>query len=362
MIQAKQQNLSISEELITGSAGSQPVSMRHVGFARQIAFAGEKGKPITVEAGLYRVEASDDGHIVLVSDTGKATPIPTVRDWHDQVVDAPVALDVVKEDVHALVLLLPGGVALHSSGSYGQVRTLPAVTVHDLTTFYEGIFKLHKLKFGSFFNPNIWTLNWGKILPKTPALPFAPAGSPPNWVSTKVATCQVPSAGSQAVPQAGIQRPEPGSASGIPLSQPGDVILRGPYKGYYVSSTDVTATFSAGLTLAGKTVELLVTGQVVSLGYAMILSMTWQDTYRIVAGANGPVTFPGVVLVTGKTSADQPPAGTTWPAMFQQALSSTSGLGVPTFFELRLDGISLAQQTFYYFASYAGGPPPEIRP
>jgi hypothetical protein len=354
MIQAKQQNPSISEELITGSAGSPPLSMRHVGFTRPLAFAAEKGKPIMVEAGLYRVEASDDGHIVLVSDTGKATPVPTVRDWHDQVVDGPVALDVVKEDVHALVLLLPGGVALHSSGSYGQVRTLPAVKVHDLTTFYEGIFKLHKLKFGSVFNPNIWTLNWGKVLPKTPALPFAPASSPPNWVSTKVATCVVPSAGSHG--------PEAGSASGVPLSQPGDVVLRGPYKGYYVSTTDVTATFSPGLTLAGKTVELLVTGQVVSLGYAMILSMTWQDTYRIVASANGPVTFPGVVLVTGKTSADQPPAGTTWPAIFQQALSSSSGLGVPTVFELRVDGISLVQQTFYYFASYAGGPPPEIRP
>ncbi|HEY4758512.1 MAG TPA: hypothetical protein VIH43_08130, partial [Chthoniobacterales bacterium] len=92
MIQAKQQNLSNSEDLITGSAGSQPLSMRHVGFARPLAFAAEKGKPITVEAGLYRVEASDDGHIVLVSDTGEATPVPTVKDWHDQVVGAPVAL------------------------------------------------------------------------------------------------------------------------------------------------------------------------------------------------------------------------------------------------------------------------------
>src|SRR5213078_2070636 len=146
MIQAKQQKPSNSEGLIRGSAGSPRLSMRHVGFARSLTFAAEKDKPIIVEAGLYRVEASDDGRIVLVSDTGEATPIPTVRDWHDQVFDAPVVLDVEKEDVHALVLLLPGGVALHSSGSYGQVRTLPAVTVHDLTTFYEGIFKLHKLK------------------------------------------------------------------------------------------------------------------------------------------------------------------------------------------------------------------------
>jgi len=288
-----------------------------------------------------------------VSDTGEATPIPTVRDWHDQVFDAPVVLDVEKEDVHALVLLLPGGVALHSSGSYGQVRTLPAVTVHDLTTFYEGIFKLHKLKFGSFFNPNLWTLNWGKVLPTTPAVPFVPAGFPPNWVSTKVVTCEAPPASSYG--------PQPGTQSGNPPFQPGDVVLRGPFKSYYVSTTDVTATFSGGLLLAGKTVELLVTAHVVWIGYPTIVSMTWQDTYRIVPGANGPVTFPGVVLVTGRSSGELP-AGTTWPAMFQQALSSPSGLGVPTVFELRVDGVSLAEQTFFYFASYSGGPPPEIRP
>jgi hypothetical protein len=355
MIQAKQQNPSISEELITGSAGSPPLSMRHVGFARPLAFAAEKGKPIMVEAGLYRVEASDDGRIVLVSDTGKATPVPTVKDWHDQVVDAPVALDVEREDEHALVLLLPGGVALHSSGSYGQVREAhtPVGTVQDLTTFYEGIFKLHKLKYGGLFNPNIWTLNWGKVLPTTPAVPFVPAGFPPNWVSTKVATCEAPPTSSYG-PQAGTQ-------SGNPPFRPGDVVLRGPFKDYYVSTTDVTTTFSSGLTLAGKTVELLVTAQVVWIGYPTIVSMTWQDTYRIVPSANGPVTFPGVVLVTGRTSGD-PPAGTTWPAALQEWLYSSSGLGVPTVFELRVDGVILAQQTFFYFASYSGGPPPEIRP
>ena len=96
MIQAKQHNPSNSERFssIGGRAGSPPPTIRHVGFARSLAFAAEKGKPIIVEAGLYRVEASDDGRIVLVSDTGEATPVPTVRDWHDQAFDAPVALDV----------------------------------------------------------------------------------------------------------------------------------------------------------------------------------------------------------------------------------------------------------------------------
>ena len=355
MIQAKQQNPFNSEGLIRESAGSPPLSMRHVGFARPLAFAAEKGEPIVVEAGLYRVEASDDGRIVLVSDTGEATPVPTVRDWHDQAFDAPVALDVERGDEHALVLLLPGGVALHSSGSYGQVRSGDmAGPVHDLTTFYEGIFKIHKLKFGSFFNPNLWTLNWGKVLPTTPAAPFVPASFPPNWVSTKVVTCEVPPAGSYGPGG-------PGTASGISPFQPGEVVLRGPFKGYYVSTTDVIATFSGGLLLAGKAVELLVTAHVVSIGYPTILSMTWQDTYRIVPGVNGPVTFAGVVLATGRTSGE-PPAGTTWPAIFQERLYSPSGRGVPTIFELRVDGVTLAEQTFFYFASYSGGPPPEIRP
>src|SRR5438094_8571519 len=100
MIQAKQQNPSNSERLIRGSAGSPPPTIRHVGFARSLAFAAEKGKPIIVEAGLYRVEASDDGRIVLVSDTGEATPIPTVRDWHDQTLYRPVALGLERGDWH----------------------------------------------------------------------------------------------------------------------------------------------------------------------------------------------------------------------------------------------------------------------
>jgi hypothetical protein len=47
---------------------------------------------------------------------------------------------------------------------------------------------------------------------------------------------------------------------------------------------------------------------------------------------------------------------------FQKRLYSPSSRGVPTVFELRVDGVILAEQTFFYFASYSGGPPPEIRP
>jgi hypothetical protein len=326
---------------IGGSAGVPTPAMRHVAFAKEVTFAACDSKPVTLDAGLYRVEVSDAGQIVLVSEAGASVEVPAARDWHDQRFDQPLALDFEGEDNHSIALLLPGGLALHATGSYGQVRsgsTSPAV--RPFTDFHDKIITFHK--FAELVSERLWTLNWGKVVPATPAAPFVPASFPPNLVSTRVVTCYVP--------------------FGVPPFKPGDVINRGPFKGYYVSTTNVTATVSAGVNLPGKAVELLVTAHVVSFGMPTILSMTWRDTYRIIAGANGPITFPDVILATGRTPTSEPPGGTTWAAKVQQALYSSSGLGVPTVFELRVDGVTLAEQTFYYFASYAGGPPPEIRP
>jgi len=328
--------------------------MRHVAFAKEVTFATRDGKPVTLDAGLYRVEASDAGQIVLISDAGASIEVPAARDWHDQPFDEPVALDLEGEHDHSIALLLPGGLALQATGYYGQVRSSPSSPVRDFVDFHDKLLAFHK-KFADRFNTKLWTLTWGKVVPATPAAPFVPASFPPNWVSTRVVTCVVPPAGSYG--PAG-----PGTASGVPPFNPGDVINRGPFKGYYVSTTNVTATVSAGVQLPGKTVELLVTAHVVTTGFPTILSMTWQDTYRIVAGANGPVIFPGVVLATGRTPTSEPPGGTTWEAQVQELLYSSSGRGVPTVFELRVDSVTLAEKTFYYFASYAGGPPPEIRP
>jgi hypothetical protein len=341
---------------IGGWASGPTPAMRHVAFAKEVTFASRDSKPVTLDAGLYRVEASDAGQIVLVSDAGTSIEVPAARDWHDQPFDQPVALDLEGEHDHSIALLLPGGLALHATGSYGQVHSSPSSpAVHDFKDFHDKVFTFHTLKFADRFNPNLWTLNWGKVVPATPAAPFVPASFPPNWVSTRVVTCFVPPAGSYGPGG-------PGTASGVPPFNPGDVINRGPFKGYYVSTTNVTATVSPGVHLPGKTVELLVTAHVVTLGIPTILSMTWQDTYRIVASANGPVTFPDVVLATGRTPTSEPPGGTTWAAQVQERLYSSSGRGVPTVFELRVDSVPLAEETFYYFAGYAGGPPPEIRP
>ncbi len=336
---------------IVGRGGTP--AMRHVAFAKEVTFAGHDSNPVTLDAGLYKVEASDAERIMLVSDAGASVEVPAARDWHDQPFDQPVALDLEGEQGHSIALLLPGGLALHATGSYGQVRSSPAA--RPLRDFHDKIFNFHKLKIADRLSVALWSLNWGKIVPATPVAPFVPASFPPNLVSTRVVTCHVPPAGSYGPGG-------PGTASGVPPFNPGDIINRGPFKGYYVSTTNVTATFSAGVNLPGKAVELLVTAHVASLGIPTILSMTWRDTYRLIAGANGPITFPGVILATGRTPTSAPPGGTTWAAKVQEALYSSSGRGVPTVFELRVDGVTLAEETFYYFASYAGGPPPEIRP
>ena len=327
-----------------GWAGAPTPAMRHVAFSKEVTFAARDSKSVTLAAGLYRVEASDAGEIVLVSDAGTPIEVQAAKDWHDQPFDQPVALDLEGERDHSIALLLPGGVALHAAGAYGQVRSSPpAAAVRDFNDFNEKIFTFHKLKFAERFIANRWTLNWGKVVPATPASLFVPASFPPNWASTRVVTCFVP-------------------PPGWPPYNPGDILSRGPFKGHYVSTTNVTATVSAGVRLPGKTVELLVTAHVVTLGLPTILSMTWQDTYRIVAGANGPVTFPGVILATGRTPTTEPSDGTSWATHVQERFYSTSGRGVQTVFELRVDGVTLAEETFYYFASYAGGPPPVIRP
>jgi hypothetical protein len=136
-------------------------------------------------------------------------------------------------------------------------------------------------------------------------------------------------------------------------------VRRGPFPGYLVSTTPVRVTCSAGV--AGKVVELRVTAHVVSLGVPTILSMTWQDVYRIVPATNGPVDFPAVIVATGRVPSGPPPAGTTWEAEVQKRLSSSTGFGVPIVFELHLNGDWITWRQMEYYASYPGGPPPVIR-
>jgi hypothetical protein len=203
--------------------------------------------------------------------------------------------------------------------------------------------------------PEYWRafhkFGFGTIEPGTSPTPFAPQTFPPNWVRSTVVTCYVPPAGSYGPGG-------PGTASGVPVFAPGSEVRRGPYPGYIVSTTPVRV-FCPG-SEAGQMVELRVTAHVASLGIPTILSMTWQDVYRIVPAVDGPVDFPGVIVATGRTPVTPPPPGVSYTAQVQAQLTSATGYGVPIVFDLYMNGNWLASRQMGYYASYPGGPPPVI--
>ena len=71
-------------------------------------------------------------------------------------------------------------------------------------------------------------------------------------------------------------------------------------------------------------VQLLTTNYVVSLG-GNILSMTWTDVYQIAAPSNGPITFPGVIVATGRVPVGPAPANTSWEAEVAKPRGVLSG-------------------------------------
>jgi hypothetical protein len=107
-------------------------------------------------------------------------------------------------------------------------------------------------------------------------------------------------------------------------------------------------------------VELRTTAHVATIGIPTILSMTWQDIYRIVPTVDGPVDFPGVIVATGRFPPTPPPPGVNYTAQVQARLTSPTGFGVPVIFDLYLDGAWIASRQMAYYASYPGGPPPVL--
>jgi hypothetical protein len=106
-------------------------------------------------------------------------------------------------------------------------------------------------------------------------------------------------------------------------------------------------------------VELRATAHVATI-VPTILSMTWQDIYRVVPAVDGPVDFSGVIVATGRfPKTPRRPASTT-PRRWQGRLTSPTGVGVPVTFDLYLDGVWIASRQMAYYASYAGGPPPVL--
>jgi hypothetical protein len=94
-----------------------------------------------------------------------------------------------------------------------------------------------------------------------------------------------------------------------------------------------------------------------------MMSMTWRDWYHIVPTAHGPVTFPGVIVANARvyTSGHTPPAGKTWGDVAADMLTSPSGMGAPTDFELFVDGISVAAMRCGYIGHGTPGGPPALK-
>ena len=329
--------------------------MEFVGFDEPVRLTGRGGEPVTIETGLYRVEVADEGEVVLTGHDGTATRVQTAPGGHPLALEEPLAVTVAgKGRERQLAVLLPGGRALiagSAAAAPGEAppRVAPAPLAEAILLKYHlpGTPLLQRSDFWRSFHKYLF----GTIEPGTAPTGFGPQTFPPNWVGTTVVTCYVPPAGSYGPGG-------PGTASGVPPFPPGTMVRRGPFPGYLVSTTPVRVTCPGGA--AGQVVELRVTAHVATVGIPTILSMTWEDVYRIVPAAGGPVDFPGVIVATGRVPTSPPPPGTTWAAKVQAQRSSSTGFGVPIVLDLYVAGHWVASRQMGYYASYPGGPPPVI--
>jgi hypothetical protein len=240
--------------------------MQFVGIDERTRLMRPGGEAVTIEPGLYRVDVAGAGLIALVADDGTATLVEAEHGGHPLELDEPLAVAFdVEEGDRRLGVLLPGGLALVAGASRIAPADAPGQRLFCCPGFASAVLKkplpdLVAIAFHKF--------SFGTIEPGTSPTPFAPQTFPPNWVRSVVVTCYVPPAGSWGPGG-------PGTASGVPVFQPGTEVRRGPYPGYLVSTTPVRVTCPGSE--AGKVVELRVTEHVATIGDPTILSMTWQD-------------------------------------------------------------------------------------
>lgn len=323
--------------------------MQFVGIDERTRLMRPGGEAVTIEPGLYRVDVAGAGQIALVADDGTATLVEAEHGGHPLELDEPLAVAFeVEEGDRRLGVLLPGGLALVAGASRTAPADAPGQRLFGGPGFASAVLTkplpdLVAIAFHKF--------SFGTIEPGASPTPFAPQTFPPNWVNSVVVTCYAPPAGSWGPGG-------PGTASGVPVFQPGTEVRRGPYPGYLVSTTPVRVTCPGSE--AGKVVELRVTEHVATIGDPRILSMTWQDIYRIVPAVDGPVDFPGVIVATGRVPSSPPPPGVSYTAQVQARLTSSTGFGVPVVFDLYLDGNWIGSRQMGYYASYPGGPPPVL--
>ena len=316
-------------------------------------FHARDGSDVQVHPGAYHVSLGPDGDLTLGAmqkPERHGTVLRAFGIWHPFRLTAPLALSIAAEhDRLHLVLLLPGGGALQSTGSLQPAARLadtpPFVTPHDLAQAIITRFPGPLPKYHHPFNaatviavPGIRP--WGTIDPGSQPTSFAPGSEPPNWIGATVTACA-------ATP--GIACP--GLGTSVPRNPPTS-------EPQLVSTTSVS--IKPVFSWVGQTVELLVTAQVVNTGGKMRY-MTWTDMYQQVPVANGPFTFPGVIVATGTPPPNPPPPGQrTWAEETASDFTSPSGRGPQIEFELRVNGITGAVRICEYLTHYPGGAP-ELR-
>lgn len=300
-------------------------------------FPGPTGERVEVAPGPYHVDLGPDQSLALTSAMRQQTHyVQAAPTWHELVLGEPRALCVVapKGDLH-VVMLLPGGAALHASP---MLNPPPPGGPPMVTTEMLAEALLQQSPFWGMLEPAILTnVHWGTIEPAVGVTPFGPhVVPPPTWVSCTVAYCEPCPDGSVTYP-------------------PGTPINRLPLAYYMLSQTGVTV--QSTLPFAGRLVQLVVTSVVLSRAYKVSQNaygwfpfMTWTDVYQQFASSNGPLMFPSVIVATGRS--------TTSATLVHQAFSGSSltGPGAATVFELRVNGITLAKRTCGFYGLHPRNP------
>jgi len=268
-----------------------------------------------------------------------------------------MALAARDDDGQHIVVAFPGGGMLEAVTHRAAVHSGTTMKLVGSQALVEAVIKwlspnppgpLTDLVYDrkELLSPGI--LLWADIEPGTPS-GFGPSAMPPNWIGATVATCYPPPKGS-AGPRG------PGTETGIPPFPPGSSVIRVAHPAYLVATAPVTAESS--LLRPGRVVDLVVTSHVVTLGYPTIVSMTWTDVYRMVLQTAGTVTFPGIIVATGRVPTSPPPPASSWAQEVAKFMTyqPRGSKGAPAVFELQVSGISAATRICYFDAMFPGSP------
>lgn len=315
---------------------------------RTVYFRAPDGSEVKIDPAAYVAHLGVDAQLELTSvDASKQIrhSLASVNIWHNLALNSALALSIsTKGDALQIVMLFPGGGALQATGSFERANRSAADAQHFATRIElaDAILKsfpllppgTHAFHPRSLLKVGFGPL-WGTIEPGPAPSAFVPGSVPPNWIRANVTTC-FPARGEEMIPV------------GTPES-------RNPSPDQLVSLTSVAVNSLVPWT--GKTVELLVTAQVVSPG-GSARSMTWTDVYQVIPSVNGPVTFPDVIVATALTpTKPSAPGKDTWAQEAASILTSPSGRGAPTEFELRINGITQAFRSCEYLGNFPGGSP-----